>query len=426
MTALTNAAHPSTGKRILRNASSILVSNAAGEILSTYAVGLAALALGPAGFGTLAAAQAFMDPFETLAGFGLIQVSITLAAARAGCDATLRTTVMMLRLAFAAVAIAVAFGVALATDRGALAPLLVLLAVNSLVSPLQQASTLPFQYEQSMHRLMTVPFLASVVRVGTSYGAYWLLCTPFGFQASATIAAVISALLTFLFARRYYGVGFSFDRQFARRLIVLAWPAATLEVIVMVYCRASYFLLHDAGPAVQGEFAAADRLVKPILALASAVVVSSLPTIAVMAARQEFVQLLRVYKRSVTRIVVTLTPIAIAACLLMPYLLRRFAPVYADASSSFRILTVGAMFMFLNQLSSAFIVSLGKFRLIMTIGFVNLVVYFALALFLIPRYEAVGAAISTALTEATNAILQSLAVLLLLRRFIRRGNRAIP
>jgi hypothetical protein len=194
----------------LRNASSILVSNAAGEILSTFAVGLAALSLGPTGFGTLAEAQAFMDPFETLAGFGLIQVSITLAAARGGCDATLRTTVMVLRLGFAAVAIAVAFGVAMVTDRGALAPLLLLLAINSLVSPLTQASTLPFQCEQSMHRLMTVPFLSSIVRVGTSYVAFWLLCTPFGFQVSATVAAVVTALLTYLFARRYYGVGFSF------------------------------------------------------------------------------------------------------------------------------------------------------------------------------------------------------------------------
>jgi O-antigen/teichoic acid export membrane protein len=56
----------------------------------------------------------------------------------------------------------------------------------------------------------------------------------------------------------------------------------------------------------------------------------------------------------------TLTPIAVAACLLTPYLLHRFAPAYADASTSFRILTVGAMFMFLNQLSSAFIISLGN------------------------------------------------------------------
>ena len=415
---LTNAVPLSVGKRILRNASSILVSNAAGEVLSTYAIGLAALSLGPSGFGELAAAQAFVDPFETLAGFGLIQVSITLAAARGRCDVAMRSTIMVLRLGFAAIAIAVAFGVALLTDRGALAPLLALLALNSLVSPLTQTSTLPFQCDQSMHRLMMVPFLANVVRVGTSYLAASLLCTPVGFQASATISAIAGAILAYLFARRYYGGGFTWDSQFARRLVVVAWPAAVLEVIVMVYCRASYFLLHDAGPSVQGEFAAADKLVKPILTLAAAVVVSSLPTIAGMAARQEYAELLRVYKRSVGRIVVTLTPIAVAACLVMPYLLRRFAPMYADASSSFRILTVGAMFMFLNQLSSAFIVSLGKFRLIMMIAFANLVVYFAVALYLIPRYAAVGAALSTGATEAVNTVLQAMAVVLLLRRAI--------
>jgi peptidoglycan biosynthesis protein MviN/MurJ (putative lipid II flippase) len=54
----------------------------------------------------------------------------------------------------------------------------------------------------------------------------------------------------------------------------------------------------------------------------------------------------------------------------------------------------------------------------MTIALVNLVVYFGLALFLIPRYAAVGATISTGLTEAVNTVLQALAVVVLLRRVI--------
>src|SRR5512138_2211630 len=96
---LTQRAELSAGRRILRNAASLLFSGAAGEVLTTYAVGLAAITLGPAGFGRLAEAQAFVDPFDALAGFGLIQVSITLAASR-GCDSTLRSTVLVLRLAF--------------------------------------------------------------------------------------------------------------------------------------------------------------------------------------------------------------------------------------------------------------------------------------------------------------------------------------
>jgi O-antigen/teichoic acid export membrane protein len=406
-------------KRIFRNASSLLVGGGVGEILTTYAVGLSALALGPGGFGTLAEAQAFMDPFEALAGFGLVQVSITLAARNGACDGTVRATVMGIRFGFACAAILAALSIAAATGRSALTPLLLLLAINSLASPITHASTLPFQCDQSMHRLVGVPFLAGVVRIATAYLAYWLICTPAGFQISATMAAAATAGFSFLFARRYYRAELRFDTALARQLLAIAWPIATLEVIVMVYCRGSYYLLHSAGPVVQGEFAAADRLVKPILTLAGAIVVSSLPTVAGMAGRSEFAELLRAYKRACLRICLSLAPITAAACLLMPYLLRRFAPEYANASSSFRILTIGAVFMFLNQLSSAFIISLGKFRLILAIGFTNLLVYFAIATYLVPRYAAPGAAVSTAITEAGNTIMQCLAVLYLLKQAIR-------
>jgi O-antigen/teichoic acid export membrane protein len=308
-------------KRILRNTGSILLSGAVGEILTTYAIALTAIALGPAGFGRLSEAQAFMDPFETLAGFGLIQVSITIAATRGTCDGTLRTTVMGLRLIFAIVAIAASFGLAALTGRAALSPLLALLAVSSLFTPFAQAAALPFQCDQAMHRLIGVPFLVSVVRILTTYLAYWFLCTPVGFQASQTVAGIFSAFITFLFAHRFYKSTLRFDRALARKLLLLAWPAAVLEVIVMVYCRGSYFLLHNAGAAVQGEFAAADKLVKPILTLAGAIVVSSLPTVAAMAARREFAQLLKAYKRSVFRICAILTPLTIVACLVMPQVL---------------------------------------------------------------------------------------------------------
>jgi O-antigen/teichoic acid export membrane protein len=53
-----------------------------------------------------------------------------------------------------------------------------------------------------------------------------------------------------------------------------------------------------------------------------------------------------------------------------------------------------------------FIVGTGRFRLIMTVGMCNLVVYVALASWLVPRYEAPGAALATTVMEGVNAILQ--------------------
>lgn len=423
MNALADDVELAPWKRITRNAGSLLISSATGEVLNTYAIALSALALGPSGFGRLSAAQAFMDPFETLAGFGLVQVSIALGGARGSCDATMRKTVLTLRLAFACLAIAAAFSFAYALGRTEISPLLALLAISSLTSPFTNAATLPFQCDQAMHRLIGVPFLVSLVRFATSYLAYWYICSPFGFQCSATLATMFGALATILFARHYYRGESSFDIALARQLFRSAWPIAVMEVVVMVYCRASYMLLYDAGPAVQGEFAAADRLVKPILTLAGAIIVSSLPTIAAMAGKRQYLEMLASYKRSCLRISLVLTPLTIVVWVLMPLLLRRFVPDYAEASTSFRILAVGAIFMFLNQLSSAFIISLGQFRLIMAISLANLGVYFTSASYLIPRYAAPGAAIATGVTEAINSLMQSAAVAVLLHRAIKRQPR---
>lgn len=420
MVAVVPSADMAPWKRIARNASSLLLSGAAGEVLNTYAIALSALALGPSGFGKLSAAQAFMDPFETLAGFGLVQVTIAAGGSRGSCDGTMRGTLLTMRFAFACVAIAAAFGAAFALGRREISPLLALLAISSLTSPLQNAANLPFQCDQAMHRLISVPFLVSVLRFVTSYVAYWFLCSPIGFQSSATIATAFSALATIIFARHYYRDRLKFDRSLAVSLFKSAWPIAVMEVIVMLYCRGSYMMLHKAGPAVQGEFAAADRLVKPILTLAGAIVVSALPTIAAMAGKGQYAEMLRAYKRSCLRIAYVLVPIIVIVWSLMPLLLRRFAPEYAGASTSFRILAVGAIFMFLNQLSSAFIISLGQFRLIMTISFANLVVYFASASYLIPRYAAPGAAVATGVTESVNSLMQSGAVAYLLVRAIKK------
>src|SRR5258706_5962421 len=95
--AIAKGVAPGASMRIARTAISMLASDAGGEVLTSYAVALAALSLGPAGFGVLSAGQAFMDPFDALAGFGLGQIAVTLAARRGGCDGALRGTLLGLR-----------------------------------------------------------------------------------------------------------------------------------------------------------------------------------------------------------------------------------------------------------------------------------------------------------------------------------------
>jgi len=402
-------------RRILRNATSILLGDAAGEVFAGYAILLAATSLGPAGFGRMAEAQAFMDPFDALAGLGLGNVAITVAAQRGSCDGRLRGTVWGIRTTSALISGLIGLGAAFATGRGDLWMLLTLIAIGMLLTPISMVSLLPFQFNQTIHRRIALPALVGALRLGTAYAALLVLNQPVGYQTSALIAACGAALLNAWWARKIYPEPLHFDGKLALSLLRLGWPAAALEFIVAVYSRASYFLLHDAGPIVQGEYAAADRLMKPLMAVAGAVFMSSLPTVAAMAARQDFARLRQTYARSVFRVSVGCALLCAVAWVLTAWVLQRFAPQYRQAIWPFRILSVGTLFMFLNMLSTTYIVSLGRFRTIMNVAACNLVVYLVLAKVLIPRYGAVGAALSTSLMEAVNTIIQLWIVSLLLK-----------
>jgi O-antigen/teichoic acid export membrane protein len=423
--ALAKSAAPGATMRIARNAISMLVSDAGGEVVTSYAVALAALSLGPSGFGALSASQAFMDPFDVLAGFGLSSIAVTLAARRGGCDGSLRGTLLVLRSGFAVVGGATAVLVALFTGRSEFVPLLLVLSLATLSAPVGHTSVLPFQYDQAMHRLIALPFLASVVRLGLAYMAFFYHRTPLGYVVAGCVASIVLYALQALTAHRYYPVKLRFDKELAWGLVVAAWPAAVLEVIVMIYLRGSYFLLGSAGGEVLGQYAAADKLVRPFLSVSSAVVASSLPTVAMIAADQQFERLRRIYRSSILRATSILLPVAVAASAVLPRALERFAPDYRAAAGPFRILVFGGMFMFLNQLSSTFIIGMGRFRTIMFIAIANLFVYFGLATYLVPRFAASGAAAATSLMEGLNTIVQLIVVRHLIHSSIReRGHVA--
>jgi O-antigen/teichoic acid export membrane protein len=406
----------SGARRIARNAASIVLGDAAGEALGGYAIILAATSLGPAGFGRLSESQAFMDPFDALAGLGLGSVAITVAARRGECDGALRGTVWGIRSASAIVAALAGLISALATGRGYLMPLLIVFALGMSTTPASMASVLPFQFHQTIHRRIAVPAVVGITRLGTAYLAFWCWRQPLGFQVAGLLVGLVTALVNVGWARRIYPARLHFDRALAFDLLRLGWPAAVLEFVVALYTRASYFLLHSAGPGAQGQYAAADRLLRPLMAVAGAVFLSSLPTVAGLVTDRKHAALESSYRRSLVQVGFGFLPIAVLAWFLASFLLRHFAPEYSGAIWPFRALVVGAFFMFLNMLSTTYIIALGQFRTIMLVAVCNFFVYLGLALVLIPRYGVLGAAIATSTMEAVNTLMQLTIVHRLLRR----------
>jgi O-antigen/teichoic acid export membrane protein len=349
----------------------MLLGDAAGEVLVGYAMVLAAVSLGPAGFGTLSEAQAFMDPFEMLSNLGMANVAITVAAARGACDGILRGTVWRLRMAASLLVPLLVVGLAAASGRRHLVPLLAVLGVGMLAAPTTLANNLPFYYEQRVHRRIAIPALVGAVRLATAYLASRVFNRPLGYQLS-----------------------------------VLA---------------GGYFFLHGREGHVLGEYAAADRLTRPAWALANAIFFSSLPTLARLATEGSFRTLQSVYRRSLARVACGMTAIVVAAWFAGPWLIATFAPEYRGAIGPFRILAISTIFNFVNQLSTTYMLALGRFRVIMSVAVTNLVVYVLLASTLIPRLGASGAAWATAGMEAFALVVELALVWSLLGAAVRRG-----
>jgi O-antigen/teichoic acid export membrane protein len=402
-------------RRIARNAVSLLAGNAAGEALTGYALYLAATRLGPASFGQLSAAQAFMEPFDILANFGLIHIIMRFAAERKGADGTVRGTLLGVRLGLAVLAATIAPIVAHLFHRDELLPIIGLLCVNTLLSPFAHAALLPYDYEQTSHRRIYVPAVVSLVRVGTAIWASRALPTPVGFQLSGLTAGIFSIGLSIFIARRHYPATLEFDRDMAKRVLQLAWAAAVTDVIATIYLRGAYWVLHDQ-PVEIGLYAAADRLVKPILTISATFVMSGLPTIARLVQAGDRRTLSIALTRVTTRTVLYSVPIVGASWLLAPLLLKWLVPAYAAAVWPFRLLSLSVVFVVITQLAYVFIMAMGRTRAIMVIACVNFVVYFGLAHALAPTYGARGAALATTVMEGINMALQVVAAFFFLRR----------
>lgn len=418
--ALQPAAGPSAVRRILRNAVSILIGDAAGEVLTTYAIALAALHLGPRMFGQLSEAQGFFDPFDALAAFGLTPVALSMGVHRGAGDGALRGTVDGLRVILSLVAGFLALAVAAMTGRSALLPQLAVLAIGQGVAAYWASLLLPFQIDQRMERVLAIPFLASLVRLGTAYMAVAWLCTPVGFQLSGLCAGVATALLLFWTAHRYYPTHRTFDRQLARTLVRTAWPAAVEGILVMIYLRGAYLVLHGGDPVAAGEYAAADRLLRPSLGLAAILSVSALPTLTALAKAGEWRALRRGFARSAWR---TMQIVGLIVAIAWPgsaWLLRHFAPEYVGAIWPFRMLLLGLPFIFVNQLARTYALGLGRYRAVLAVSALNLGVFGVLAFTLVRGHGALGAAIATLITEVV-----ACGVFVVLTVFVLREERNV-
>jgi O-antigen/teichoic acid export membrane protein len=131
-----------------------------------------------------------------------------------------------------------------------------------------------------------------------------------------------------------------------------------------------------------------------------------LPTLAKMATAGEMGALRTTYRRNARLVILGMPLLVGAAWVLGPRLIAARAPEYEGAIVPFRILAVSCIFMFMNQLSTTYLMALGRFRVVMGVAIVNLVVYVSVATALVPRFGARGAASATCSMEVLSMAIQ--------------------
>ena len=222
-------------------------------------------------------------------------------------------------------------------------------------------------------------------------------------------------------ARRRYRFKYAFDRDILRRILRIAPKAAWLDSVVILYVRASYFVLDSLGASVVGIYALADSIAQPVLRVSGAFSSSSLPIVAEFAKEGKFTELWSYFFRNAIKILGTLMVIALVLWLIINPIFDTFFPEYMESIPVLWVLYIGVCFMSVNQMTSTCLNGMGYFGKVAIVATINLFVYAIGAWLWVRDYGALGAALATTVMEGCNMCMQVSLLVVLGRRRAREA-----
>jgi O-antigen/teichoic acid export membrane protein len=396
----------------LSHANSIfgVASRAVGGFSRAGILLLIASKYGPGLFGKLALAISVMEIFRTFSEFGIDTIAIRRFAHETEIQrAELLNRIITSKLVTATICylISLAVTAVIANDRFTL----VLGATASLsLFSANLVGALASYYQSQLRMAEAFPpaLFAFVPYVALSAGAifqHWPL------PLVVCILPLCELLNFFLLKRKIHNVPpFRFDISATLSLFRESWPLGLMAAMVMLYFRLDNILIFKfVGSAALGLYAAAFRIVEPVLMVPHAFALS---LFAILSARS--------FRRTSRREVLTaalhsMWPaylfILCAACTLVlggPWLLGHFNASYLGAYPALRVLSGVLFFRTVNITLTVILNSRARYSLLAKITATNLALNLVLAIVLIPRFGILGAAWAALGTELWNMIAQAM------------------
>lgn len=392
-----------TLRRALGNTAIMLVAQLITWSATLVTTAVLGAQLGVAAFGTLYLAMSLSLLFSVLVEFGLNQQLVRAIARDHDLAGPYLVNALVIKLGLALVAYLIIL--MLVNILGYNADAGRVIAVYSLILASNGLSTTFTAVYQGTQRVVYAAVGSIIEKVLVCLLAVVLLWLGFGVVAMAAVFVVgslASALWQGIYLRRVARIKLRLDRAIIGRLVRSAIPFFAYWVMGSLYYRLDTILLSRLGGASElGWYGAAYRLFDTLVFLPSIVASAILFPILSQLSIQSRPALRRAMTRGLDIILIVGLPISVGLLVLAEPIIRLIyrQSEFMNAVPALQWLAIGLVLLYVNSILSVTLVSLNEEHKMTLVAGLALVLNLGLNLALIPTFQHVGAAATTAATE---------------------------
>lgn len=216
------------------------------------------------------------------------------------------------------------------------------------------------------------------------------------------LGQILIFLLSCLLARRLVRISIQFDLAFWRKLLPQFWTIALINLLALIHFKTDTLLLTFYKPEADvGIYGVAYKIFEVILIIPSIFAANLVPVLTSFISERRHVEVGQVIKRSSSMLFIVAAYLATVVFVYSEKVIVFVTqPDFIAASGPLRILAVSIFFIFLTTLLSQAVVA-NRNQNVLVRGYLFVIALnIALNMYAIPRYSYIGAAVTTAMTEA--------------------------